>query len=103
MSDFASVNLAQVRVSAAQAVPGQGTQIFVGEAPKALATDINEDIKVDLREALSVVIETEEETIEAVKDLSHDEVSELEQRRLDLVMWLLNLESRLAPYCADFA
>jgi hypothetical protein len=103
VSDFATahsaqVTLAQAIVSAAQSVPGQVTQIVVGDPPAAEA-----DIKVDLREALSVVIETEEERVDAAADLSHDDVSELEQRRLDLVMWLLNLESRLAPYCADFA
>ncbi|MBS2006885.1 MAG: hypothetical protein JST01_07590 [Cyanobacteria bacterium SZAS TMP-1] len=60
-----------------------------------------EEIKVDLRQALNFVIEEDSATADAA--LSDDEVTALEQRRLDLIMWLLNLELRLSPYTADFA
>ncbi|MBS1993812.1 MAG: hypothetical protein JSS83_25020 [Cyanobacteria bacterium SZAS LIN-3] len=60
-----------------------------------------EEIKVDLRQALNFVIEEDSAIADAA--LSDDEVTALEQRRLDLIMWLLNLELRLSPYTADFA
>jgi hypothetical protein len=61
--------------------------------------DDQSDVKVDLKEALNVVVGEDQNLV----DLSQDELSALEQRRVDLMIWLLNLEKRLSPYTADFA
>ncbi|MBU6451571.1 MAG: hypothetical protein KGS72_07330 [Cyanobacteria bacterium REEB67] len=61
--------------------------------------DAQSDVIVDLKEALNVVVGEDQSLVE----LSQDELSALEQRRVDLMIWLLNLEKRLSPYTADFA
>jgi len=88
VSDFAISNLPTISVAAAS-VQQEQTEI----APEA------GEVTVDLRQALSFVIDEESSSAE----VSADELAALEQRRLDLIMWLLNLEVRLSPYCADFA
>jgi hypothetical protein len=87
VSEFAISNL-----------PTLVTQVAASASPQELTTITTAEVKVDLRQALSFVIDEE-----GPKELSEDELSALEQRRLDLIMWLLNLELRLSPYCADFA
>jgi hypothetical protein len=87
VSEFAISNLPAI-VQAASAVSVQQEQ-----APETT------EVKVDLRQALSFVIDDDA----SAQQLSDEEVSALEQRRLDLIMWLLNLELRLSPYCTDFA
>jgi len=102
VSEFALSNLptlvtqaaASITVSAPSTDPSKET---VGTTDQI--TLKTEELKVDLRQALNFVIEDESEKV----DLSDDEVSAVEQRRLDLIMWLLNLELRLSPYTADFA
>ena len=93
MSEFALSNLPTLVTQAAAA------SVTVTVGPEEQITSPAEELKVDLRQALNFVIEDESEKV----DLSADEVSALEQRRLDLIMWLLNLELRLSPYTADFA
>ena len=114
MSDYAVSNM-PLPVSSQSSQPGQ-IHISVTEAVAEttqieLRTDIysadqlaqietsSEDIKINLSEALKSVSDEGQ----AEMQLSVDEVSALEQRREDLVMWLLNLELRLTPYCNDFA
>ena len=91
MSEFALSNLPTLVTQAAASVT-----VTVADEQASAQT---EELKVDLRQALNFVIDEENDKA----DLSEDEVSALEQRRLDLIMWLLNLELRLSPYTADFA
>jgi hypothetical protein len=91
VSEFAISNL-----------PTLVTQASASASPTQDQTSSSEnaaEVKVDLRQALSFVIDEECDT----KELSDADLSALEQRRLDLIMWLLNLELRLSPYCADIA
>jgi hypothetical protein len=87
VSDFA--------ISSLPALVTQAAAISVQPEPVSETTEV----KVDLRQALSFVIDDDS----SAEQLSDEEVSALEQRRLDLIMWLLNLELRLSPYCTDFA
>jgi len=91
VSEFALSNLPTLVTQAAASVT-----VTVADEQASAQT---EELKVDLRQALNFVIDEENDKA----DLSEDEVSALEQRRLDLIMWLLNLELRLSPYTADFA
>ena len=88
MSEFAISNL-----------PASHAQASVSASPAQDQTLNGTEVKVDLRQALSFVIDEES----GAEELSDEELSALEQRRLDLIMWLLNLELRLSPYCSDFA
>lgn len=88
MSDFAISNLPTLVTQAAASISA---------APEQTITTT--EVSVDLRQALSFVIDEEP----GASGLSEEELSALEQRRLDLIMWLLNLELRLTPYCTDFA
>jgi hypothetical protein len=93
VSDFAISNLPALVTQASAAVT-------TAQEPTAdQITLVTAEVKVDLRQALSFVIDEDLSS----QELSDDELSALEQRRLDLIMWLLNLEQRLTPYCADFA
>jgi len=92
VSEFAISNLPSlVTQASASASPAQDQT--------STSSENEAEVKVDLRQALSFVIDEECGT----NELSDADLSALEQRRLDLIMWLLNLELRLSPYCADFA
>jgi hypothetical protein len=100
VSDFAISNLPALVTQVAASSTAAHEQILVTSAEtSAGAVSITAETKVDLHQTLSFVIDEEG----SAKELSDEELSALEQRRLDLIMWLLNLEQRLSPYCADFA